>query len=51
MRINTTKSCIIRIGKSYQATVSDIRSEIPLPWGKDMAYLGICSLAGKKYKI
>ena len=48
MRINIKKSCIIRIGKSYLATVSDIfAGETPVPWGKDMTYLGICFLAGK----
>ena len=48
MCINIKKSGIIRIGKSYLATVSDIfAGETPVPWGKDMTYLGICFLAGK----
>ena len=48
MCINIKKSCIVRIGKSYLATVSDIfAGETPVPWGKDMTYLGIYFLTGK----
>ena len=51
MRINVKKSCIIRIGKAYNSSVSDIVvGENPLPWGKSLSYLGVCFMAGKDIK-
>ena len=51
MRVNVKKSCIIRIGKSYNSPVSDIfAGENPLPWGKSLSYLGVCFMAGKDIK-
>jgi exonuclease III len=48
MCVNVKKSCIIRIGKSYNSQVSDIYvGDTPIPWGKAMTYLGVCFMAGK----
>jgi hypothetical protein len=48
MCINIKKSCIIRIGKSYNSAASDIFADkTPIPWGKELTYLGISFLAGK----
>ncbi len=51
MCINVKKSCSIRIGKHFDASIENVFiSGIPVPWSNKIRYLGIFFLAGKNLK-
>ena len=48
---NAKKSCCMRVGKRLNSKVNDILIEqVAIPWRKEVSYLGIVLVAGRKLK-
>ena len=51
MKPNARKSCCMRVGKRFNSKVNDILIEqAAIPWCKEVSYLGIVLVAGRKLK-